>query len=151
MTGNQIVAANLKRAREYRGLTQEQAAELLEPWLDEEWKKATFSAAERSAIAGKRQRQFTADEILAFAGAFSLPVAYFLLPPPDVERVEVGRKKVGADSVRRSLIPPESQQAEVLEAARVGIAELHKLLSTPSVAMALGGGRRQPRKPKEKP
>lgn len=75
-TANQVVAWNLRRAREWAGLTQEQAAELLEPHLGAKWSKATWSAAERS-ITGKRIRQFSADELVAFADAFGLPIEWF--------------------------------------------------------------------------
>lgn len=80
LTANQLVAANLRRIREQRGLTQEQAAERLEPYLGVRWSKATFSAAERSAAQGTRAREFTADELLAFARVFDLSVTWFFLP-----------------------------------------------------------------------
>jgi hypothetical protein len=41
---------------------------------------AQVSAAERS-VDGARIRQFTADDIVAFAQAFDLPIGYFFLPP----------------------------------------------------------------------
>jgi transcriptional regulator with XRE-family HTH domain len=88
LTGNQTVAYNLRRAREVHGLTQEQAAERLEPFLGERWSKATFSAAERS-VEGKRVRKFDADEVLAFAEGFGLPVAWFFLPAdPEHRRLQ---------------------------------------------------------------
>ena len=80
---NQIVAYNLRRARKLRGWTQEQAALQLQPLLGELWSKATFSAAERS-VDGRRVRQFTADDLIAFGRAFKLPIAWFLLPPEGV-------------------------------------------------------------------
>jgi transcriptional regulator with XRE-family HTH domain len=79
-TANQVVAWNLALARTFRGLTQEEAAERLEPFLGERWSKVTFSAAERS-VTGRRVRNFDADEIVAFARAFELPVAWFFVPP----------------------------------------------------------------------
>jgi len=81
LTANQIVAFNLARAREWKHWTQEEAAEALEPYLGKRWSKASFSQAERS-IAGNFIRQFTADEILAFARAFDLPIGWFFMPPP---------------------------------------------------------------------
>src|SRR5918996_6100776 len=80
-TPNQVVAYNLARARQLRGWTQEEAAAALEPWLGVLWSRATFSQAERS-VAGKVIRNFTADEIVAFAGAFGLPPAWFFSPVP---------------------------------------------------------------------
>jgi transcriptional regulator with XRE-family HTH domain len=80
MTVNQLVAYNLRRIRERRGLTQESAADLLEPFLGRRWSKATFSAAETSLTSG-RTREFSADDILAFAIVFDVPVGWFFLPP----------------------------------------------------------------------
>jgi hypothetical protein len=79
MTPNQIVAWNLRQARLLHGWTQERAAKELEPYLGERWSKASFSAAERS-YAGERVRQFTADDLYAFARAFDLPITFFLTP-----------------------------------------------------------------------
>lgn len=80
-TANQIVAFNLIQAREWRDWTQEEAATALEPYLGVRWSKATFSQAERS-VAGRFIRNFTADEIVAFARGFDLPVTWFFMPPP---------------------------------------------------------------------
>ena len=81
LTPNQVVAYNLAQARQLRQWTQEQAAEKLEPHLGRRWSKATFSSAERS-VESDRVRQFDANEIVAFARAFELPVSWFFLPPP---------------------------------------------------------------------
>ena len=69
-----------------RDLSQDEAAERLAPHLGQRWSKTTLSAAERS-IDGVRIRNFTADEILAFAKAFDVPVTYFYLAPPWTEEV----------------------------------------------------------------
>ncbi len=94
ITVNQLVGYNLQRIRKASGLSQEQAAERLEGYLGVRWSKAVYSAAERS-YDGKRIRQFTMDEVAAFALAFGVPVNYFLLPPKQEDRrgaeaVEVG-------------------------------------------------------------
>jgi len=81
LTPNQVVAFNLAQARQWRGWTQDQAAEALEPYLGKRWSKASVSQAERS-IAGKFVRNFDADEIVAFARTFELPVTWFFMPPP---------------------------------------------------------------------
>jgi len=81
LTPNQVVAFNLARAREWRGWTQGQAAAALEPYLGVLWSKASVSQAERS-VTGKVARNFSADEIVAFARAFGVPVAWFFMPPP---------------------------------------------------------------------
>jgi hypothetical protein len=81
LTPNQVVAWNLAQARSWRGWTQDQATEALERCLGVRWSKATYSQAERS-VDGKNVRNFTADEIVAFARAFELPVTWFFMPPP---------------------------------------------------------------------
>ena len=81
LTPNQIVAHNLIQARLWRNWTQQQAADASAPYLGAHWSKTTWSAAERS-VNGDRIRQFDADEIVAFARGFDLPVTWFLLPPP---------------------------------------------------------------------
>lgn len=81
LTPNQVVAYNLAQARQLKGWTQDQATEALEPYLGSRWSKANYSAAERS-VDGGRIRNFDADEIVAFARAFELPVTWFFMPPP---------------------------------------------------------------------
>src|SRR6266540_130809 len=81
LTPNQVIAYNLAQARLLKGWTQDQACEALAPHLGSRWSKANYSAAERS-VDGIRIRQFDADEIVAFARAFDLPVTWFFLPPP---------------------------------------------------------------------
>ncbi len=80
LTPNQLVGYNLWCARQERRWTQAQAAEALEPHLGVRWTVAQVSAAERS-IDGTRIRQFTADDLVAFAQAFDVPITYFFLPP----------------------------------------------------------------------
>jgi transcriptional regulator with XRE-family HTH domain len=86
MTANQLVAYNLRRIRERDNLTQERAAEMLEPLLGRRWSKAVFSAAETS-VTSDRTREFTADEILAFSAAFGVPVGWFFMPPDPGEEI----------------------------------------------------------------
>lgn len=79
ITPNQVVAYNLAEARALLRWTQEEAAAELEQYLGARWSKATFSAAERS-IDGRRVRQFTADEIVAFSRCFRVPLGFFFMP-----------------------------------------------------------------------
>jgi len=82
---NQVVAYNFRAARELRGLTQEQTADRLEPYLGMRLTQASISAIER-AWDGDRPREFDAQETLAFALAFDLPLIWFYMPPPDERR-----------------------------------------------------------------
>ncbi len=81
-TASQVVAHNLTRARELRGLTQTEIAERLTRFTGSNWSQATVAQAEGS-VAGQRVRQFTANELVALARTFDLPVLYFFLPPED--------------------------------------------------------------------
>lgn len=83
---SQLVAHNLTRIRKALGLSQEQAAARLEPYIGARWSKAVYSAAERS-YSGKRVRQFTATELAAFALAFEVPITYFFIPPKPDDRI----------------------------------------------------------------
>lgn len=85
VTLNEVVAYNFRRARELRELTQDEAAIRLEPFLGVRLPQASISALERS-YGGDKRREFDAQEILAFACAFDLPLLWFLLPPPDDNR-----------------------------------------------------------------
>ena len=81
-TASQVVAHNFTRARELRGLTQAEIAERLSRFTGSKWTQATVAQAEGS-VSGQRVRQFTANELVALARTFDLPVLFFFLPPDD--------------------------------------------------------------------
>ena len=83
-TASQVVAHNLTRARELRGLTQAEVAERLSLFTGANWTQASVAQAEGS-VSGNRVRQFTANELVALARTFDLPVLFFFLPPDDGE------------------------------------------------------------------
>lgn len=83
---NQVVAYNVRAARELRGWTQEETADRLEPYLGQRLTQAAVSAIER-AWDGDRRREFDAHELLIFAMVFDLPIIWFLLPPPRDRRL----------------------------------------------------------------
>jgi transcriptional regulator with XRE-family HTH domain len=85
---NQVVAANLARLRQRRGLTQAEAARQLSAVAGKEWTEAMVAHAERS-VTGNRVREFTADDLVTLARAFDVPVLYFLTPPPSGVFVQV--------------------------------------------------------------
>jgi transcriptional regulator with XRE-family HTH domain len=87
-TPNQVVAANLARLRQRRGLTQAEAARRLSGVAGKEWTEAMVAHAERS-VTGNRVREFTADDLVTMARAFDVPVLYFLTPPPTGVFVQV--------------------------------------------------------------
>jgi hypothetical protein len=83
---NQVVAYNVRAARELRGWTQDELAIRLEPYLGQRMTQAGVSSIER-AWDGDRRREFDAHELLVFAMVFELPIIWFLLPPPDDRRL----------------------------------------------------------------
>jgi transcriptional regulator with XRE-family HTH domain len=83
---NQVVAYNIREARQLRGWTQEELADQLEPYLGQRLTQAGVSSIER-AWDGDRRREFDAHELLIFAMVFDLPMLWFLLPPPGDHRL----------------------------------------------------------------
>jgi transcriptional regulator with XRE-family HTH domain len=77
---NQIVASNLARARRLRGWTQAETVKQLDQRAGVQTTVVNLSAYERS-VDGKRRREFDADDLLAYARTFQLPITWFLLPP----------------------------------------------------------------------
>lgn len=97
-TPNQIVAHNIAKARLLRGWTQDQAAEACAPYLGARLSPASWSALERS-VDGGRIREITADELVAFARAFDLPIGFFLTPPSVWDNHVVATPDAGPDGL----------------------------------------------------
>ncbi len=94
---SQIVAHNMTKARELRGLTQTEVAERLARYTDTKWTKTSVAQAEGS-VSGTRVRVFTAVELFALARTFDLPVLYFLAPPEDTKSVRLDLPQVPSDA-----------------------------------------------------
>jgi transcriptional regulator with XRE-family HTH domain len=88
LDANQVVAYNFRAARELRGWTQDHVAYLLAQHLGQQLPKASISAIERS-VDSDRRREFDAQELVAFALTFDLPIVWFLLPPPGAEEYQL--------------------------------------------------------------
>jgi transcriptional regulator with XRE-family HTH domain len=86
---NQVVAYNVRAARELRGWTQEEFAERLERYSGQRLTQAGISSIER-AWDSDRHREFDAHELLVFAMVFDLPIIWFLLPPKGDHRLMRG-------------------------------------------------------------
>jgi hypothetical protein len=71
----QIVSLNVEQARRLRGWSQALMAEKLEPYIGYRLSRAAISKAERTI------RRWDADEIVAVARVFELPISYFFEPP----------------------------------------------------------------------
>jgi transcriptional regulator with XRE-family HTH domain len=85
LDANRLIGYNLSRIRRALGLSQEEAAARLEPYLGTRWSKTVYSAAERS-YDSKRVRQFTGNDVLAMSLAFGVTIGYFFLPPRPQDR-----------------------------------------------------------------
>jgi transcriptional regulator with XRE-family HTH domain len=100
LDANQVVAYNFRAARELRGWTQDHVAYLLAQYLGQQLPKASISAIERS-LEGDRRREFDAQELVAFALTFDLPIVWFFLPPPAAEEYRLaGTHRSVLDLVR---------------------------------------------------
>jgi transcriptional regulator with XRE-family HTH domain len=80
LTVHQVVAYNVFRARTLRGWTQQRAAEAIGATLGKPLTAAGLSAIEKT-FSSRRQRVIDVAELVAFARAFGLPIAWFFLPP----------------------------------------------------------------------
>lgn len=80
MTVNQVVAWNIKRAREDARRTQDDMAEAIEQYTGTHWTKQTISTIERAATGGV-SRDISVGEIVAFARLLQVPISYFFEPP----------------------------------------------------------------------
>jgi hypothetical protein len=98
LTTDRAVSYNLRQARvELRDWTQREAADRLEPYLDQRWDSPTFVVAERwDPKPGQKTRQFKADEIAAFAAVFDVPLSFFFRVP-DGYVLRVGRETLYPD------------------------------------------------------
>ena len=82
---NQIVAFNLRAARQLKGWTQESLAGEITRLSGTHCTRTMVSELER-AWDGRRRREFDAHEIAVFAAALRVPIGYFFLPPPGERR-----------------------------------------------------------------
>jgi transcriptional regulator with XRE-family HTH domain len=119
---NEVIAYNFRRARELRGLTQPEAAAVLEPLLGLRLPQASISAIERT-YGGDKRREFDAQELLAFACAFDLPLLWFFLPPPgDTRRLQATSEHV--NELYRLVLGREDQLEDLYVRFReLGMAE----------------------------
>jgi len=82
---NQVVAYNLRAARQRLEMTQATLALRLTAVSGLRFTPAMVSELERSWD-GERHREFDAHEITVFAAALKVPITYFFLPPPGEHR-----------------------------------------------------------------
>ena len=119
-SASQVVAHNLTQARELRGMTQTEVAERLSQFTGTAWTATTVAQAEGS-VTGNRVRQFTANELVALARTFDLPVLYFFLPPEDkAGTLRIARRRRARDAVGVPAAPGVGPYGELPRGRRSG-------------------------------
>jgi transcriptional regulator with XRE-family HTH domain len=78
----QVVGHRMSAARASQGRSQEWVAERMARFTGANWTASTVSLAENSATSS-RPRSFTANDIVALARTFALPIPYFFIPPDE--------------------------------------------------------------------
>lgn len=113
-TPNQLVAARITELRRQYGWTQAELATRLERTLGQRWSIAVVSAAERS-VTGSRVREFSADELVALARAFDVPIgSLFLMTTGDPwARVQVADQADGLSANQMFAIAMGGSDAQV--------------------------------------
>jgi transcriptional regulator with XRE-family HTH domain len=119
---NQVVAYNVRAARELRGWTQDDLADRLAAYTGMRPTQANVSAIER-AWDGDRRREFDAHELLIFSLVFELPIMWFLLPPPGDHRLMSNTSRP-VDELYMHLVGRPDQLEPVLDRLRqLGVTE----------------------------
>lgn len=117
---NQVVAFNMRAARERMGWTQQALADRLSQLSGSPYSHAMVSSLER-AWDGERRREFDAQEIALLSVALEVPIVWFFLPPPGESRciAQLGRPAV---ELYRLLVGEERRLEPVYERLRqIGI------------------------------
>jgi transcriptional regulator with XRE-family HTH domain len=126
---NQVVAYNVRAARELRGWTQDDLADRLAAYTGMRPTQANVSAIER-AWDGDRRREFDAHELLIFSLVFELPIIWFLLPPPGEHRLMANTNRP-VDELYMHLVGRPDQLEPVLDRLRqVGVTDPTKAEDT---------------------
>lgn len=131
----QVVGWRMSAARKSQGRTQEWVAERMSRFTGANWTVSTVSLAENSATSS-RPRSFTANDIVALARTFGMPIPYFFIPPDDREKKPyfpdasnagwdylIGLL-VGSDDQRRKLAVLLSNDEAILRPIRIPQSDL---------------------------
>jgi transcriptional regulator with XRE-family HTH domain len=116
---NAVVSYNVKAIRERRGMTQQQVAERLAQLTGHQLPQASISAMERG-FEGERRRRFDAHELYLLSVVFSVPIAYFFIPPPGTGMGELADTRRPIAELWRSLLGTDDQ----LDAVDARLAEI---------------------------
>ncbi len=110
----QVVGHRMWTARDDQGKTQEWVAERMTRFTGTSWTSSTVSLAENSPTSS-RPRSFTANEVVALARTFTLPIPYFFIPPdePSVPPDFPGAPSAGWDYLVALLVGDDRQRKDL--------------------------------------
>jgi transcriptional regulator with XRE-family HTH domain len=111
---NAVVSYNVHAIRERRGMTQQAVAERLAQLTGHKLPQASISAMERGFDA-ERRRRFDAHELYLLSVVFDVPIAYFFIPPPGLDSVELADTRRPLAELYRALLGTEDQLQAVDE------------------------------------
>ncbi len=135
---------NMTAMRKRRGWTQEEFAERLETVLGDRWSIAVVSAAERS-VTGKRVREFTADELVALARTFEVPIGSLFLMTADEPSIRLKvpdhREGLSSDEILKLAVGTRDEEIrrqarELAGKAYQATLEYLAMVESPDVARA---------------
>lgn len=105
---NAVVSYNVRAIRERRGMTQQGVADRLAQITGHQLPQASISAMERG-FDGERRRRFDAHELYLLSVVFDVPIAYFFIPPPGLDRAELADTRRPVAELYRSLLGTDDQ------------------------------------------
>jgi hypothetical protein len=82
LTANQVIAHNVEAARQRKHWTQLKTVKQLRRF-GIRWGRTAYAMAVSASAKGGHVREFSADEILAFAQCFGIAIWRLFIPPPD--------------------------------------------------------------------
>lgn len=100
---NAVVSYNVRAIRERHGWTQQRVADALATLTGHAVPQNSISAMERG-FDGDRRRRFDAHELYLLSQVFDVPIAYFFIPPPESDQLELADTRRPLDELYEAVI-----------------------------------------------
>ena len=114
MDVNAVVSWNLRWIRQRFGWSQEEVALNLSRYTGHKLPQASISAMERG-FDGDRRRRFDAHELYLLSTVFSVPIAFWFIPPPDDDRTELADTLRPLPELYKALLGANDDQLKVMD------------------------------------